>query len=281
MTLQITLGSLEITGLNGLDPNGSQWSVDSFTGWGTAKPTTAVIQKPRQDGGWIGQSYEGSRHMVITGQLSSLTQDGLTVSLDALATAVTLAESTMTVVEGARTRYVKVRREDEILTSYISDKMATWSVAVVAEDPRKFSAPIVQTSALPSTTGGVTIPYRIPYVIAANVVTGSITLGNPGNKSGPVVLRIDGPCTAPVITHTSSTGAPSVFATNLTLGVGEFLLVDMDAHTVLANGQSSRMSSVTSRGFSTFDVGVNTWSFTASAYDPTALLTVTATPAYL
>jgi len=36
---------------------------------------------------------------------------------------------------------------------------------------------------------------------------------------------------------------------------------------------------VTSRGWSGFEKGSNTWALTAAVYDPATLLTVTATPA--
>jgi hypothetical protein len=125
--------------------------------------------------------------------------------------------------------------------------------------------------------GGLTIPFTIP----STVVAGQINLTNPGNESGPVVLRIDGPCTGPIITHTSSTTTNAlVFSSNLSLGTGEFLLVDMDKHTALANGQTTRAGYITSRGWSLFDPGANTWAFTASTYNSGSLLTVTASPAW-
>jgi len=90
-------------------------------------------------------------------------------------------------------------------------------------------------------------------------------------------MRIDGPIVGPIITHVGS-GLQLVFSASLTLGVGEFLLVDMEAHSVLAQGQSNRSNWVTSRGWSGMEPGANTWSF-AAASGTTGLLTVTGTPA--
>lgn len=119
----------------------------------------------------------------------------------------------------------------------------------------------------------------IPFTIDAVTVTGQVSLENPGNETGPVRLRIDGPCRGPVVTHVS-TGAQLVFASSLVLGAGEWIDVDMEARTVLANGQASRAPWITSRGWSGFTPGLNTWSFTAAAFDPGARLTVVATPAW-
>lgn len=119
----------------------------------------------------------------------------------------------------------------------------------------------------------------ISFTIDAVTVTGQVSLVNPGNETGPVRLRIDGPCRGPVVTHVS-TGAQLVFASSLVLGVGEWLEVDMEARTVLANGQATRAPWITSRGWSGFTPGENTWAFTAAAFDADARLTVVATPSW-
>jgi hypothetical protein len=82
-----------------------------------------------------------------------------------------------------------------------------------------------------------------------------------------------------VVTHAGS-GKALVFSSSLVLGAGEWIDVDMEAQTVLANGQSSRAGYITSRGWSGFEPGHNTWSFTAIGYDAASKLTVSATPAW-
>jgi len=119
----------------------------------------------------------------------------------------------------------------------------------------------------------------VPFLIDAVTVTGQVSLVNPGNEAGPVHLRIDGPCAGPVITHIS-TGAQLVFSSALVLNAGEWLEVDMEARTVLANGQASRSGWITSRGWSQFDPGLNTWAFTAASFTSAARLTVSATPSW-
>jgi hypothetical protein len=219
--------------------------------------------------------------MVLSGQVAASTQDALTQSLDGLVAAAALSSSTLAVTELSRTRYSTVRRNDEVLTTYISDKMASWSVQLVALDPRKLGAALVGSTGLLSSSGGLTIPYTIPYTIASTVVSGAVSFTNPGNESGPVVLRITGPCTGPVITHSSSsTTSALVLSSSLALATGEWLTINMDARTAMANDQASRSGYITSRGWSSFDPGVNTWSFTSSVYNAASLLTVTASPAW-
>lgn len=121
------------------------------------------------------------------------------------------------------------------------------------------------------TVGGLTID--------AVTVTGQVSLTNPGNDTGPLRLRIDGPCTGPVVTHVG-TGDRLVFSSSLVLAAGEWLDIDMEKHQVYANGQSSRAGYITARGWFGFDPGQNTFAFTAAQYNAASQLTVAGTPAW-
>jgi len=183
----------------------------------------------------------------------------------------------MTVSESGRVRWGTVRRDGDVLITWTDACVFEWSVQFVALDPRKFGVPLTGSTGLPSSSGGLTVPFTVPFAINSTVAYGQVSLTNPGNEVGPVTMRIDGPCTGPVITHAGS-GLSLVFAASLTLGVGEFLAIDMEAQSVLAQGQSSRANWITSRGWSGFEPGSNTWAFTAASVTA-ALLTVTANPA--
>ncbi|WIA97618.1 phage tail family protein [Curtobacterium sp. MCBA15_004] len=127
--------------------------------------------------------------------------------------------------------------------------------------------------------GGLTVAAVGGLVINAVTVTGQVSLTNPGNDTGPLRLRIDGPCTGPVVTHVG-TGDRLVFSSSLVLAAGEWLDIDMEKRQVYANGQSSRAGYITSRGWFGFDPGPNTFAFTAAQYDAASQLTVAGTPAW-
>jgi hypothetical protein len=55
----------------------------------------------------------------------------------------------------------------------------------------------------------------------------------------------------------------------------------MEARSVLEQGTASRNQWITSRGWFSLDPGVNDIIFSASSYDPSARMTVTAAPTYL
>ena len=277
MTFQAILGTLNVTGL---DAYGVQWSVHDSPGLGASRPTIAPVQKPRQPGAWAGLSYSEARHIALSGIVVAPTQDLLTAAFDRLIDAASLDTFVLTVVEGSRTRFHNVRREDEVITTYITDTIASWSIQFVALDPRKFGTSLISSTLLPSVTGGLTLPFTLPFTLASTVVSGQVSLTNPGNSTGSVILRIDGPCVGPVVTRTGVTGSSLVFASSLVLNAGEWLTVDGDKQTALANDQANRASYITARGWPKFEPGVNVFSFTASGYNAVSMLTITATPAW-
>ena len=283
MVLPIGPSSATIGPLNlcSVDDFGVTWILDEngVVGWGAPSGTLSPTQKPRQAGAWAGLSYAQARPMTMAGVCIAPTAALASDALDRLIDACSLDDTTLTVVESERSRWCTVRRDGPVLDpQWIGTCAFTWSIQVVALDPRKLGAPLTDSTALPSTSGGLTIPYTIPYTIPSVQVSGQVNLFNPGNETGPVTMCVDGPCSGPVITHVGS-GLSLVFSASLVLGVGEWIDIDMEAHSVLANGQSSRVQWVTSRGWSGFEKGSNTWALTAAVYDPATLLTVTATPA--
>lgn len=273
--MTVTLGTLPLVGT---DADGVRWSTQGPTSnwWDGPASTAAAVQKPRSHGGWSGDAYNQAAHVTVPVLLSAPTSGALDGALDRLKTAASLSITTLTWDDG---RYVLVKREDAVLVKRHSPTVALASVQLLAPDPRRFGQSLVGSAHLPSSSGGLTIPYTIPYTISATTVSGQVSLTNPGNVAGPVQLRIDGPVTGPVVTHVSS-GRALVFAASLVLGAGQWVEVDMEARTVLENGQSSRNGWVTSRGWSSFEPGDNTWAFTAVGYDAGSLLTVTATEAW-
>lgn len=154
-------------------------------------------------------------------------------------------------------------------------------VEVTCSDPRKFAEPItLDPILLPMSTGGLTWPVTWPLSWPATVITGSASTINAGNAAGPVVLRINGPVTAPEIVHVES-GATLAFSSGLTIAAGDWVDIDCEARTVLYNGQASRNTMLTSRGWPSFQPGANTFHFNASSYSPVASLQVTATPSFI
>lgn len=274
----VTLGDLVLTSRD--DAAGVTWVMGNLTGWGSPGSTIATKQRPRGHGVWAGDAFLAARTVSMSGWLRGDTPEAADAAVDQLIGAVGLDEGPLVVTSGAQQRVCMVRRQGEVVVKRLTDWALAWSIQVVATDPRKFGDTITASTALPSTTGGLTVPFTVPFTIDAVTVTGQVSLTNPGNIAGPVRLRIDGPVQGPVVTHVSS-GRSLVFASSVVLGAGEWIEVDMERREVLANGQSSRNGWVTQRGWSQFEPGDNTWAFTAAGYNAASLLTVEAVPAWM
>jgi hypothetical protein len=271
-----TIGSLILTGQ---EDSGVQFLLEDVQGWGAPQGTLTPVQKPRQPGAWAGSSYAKPRPMVLKGTTWAPTAALASDALDRLINAFSLDDSVLTVVESGRARWVTVRRDGDVIPVSMGATAFSWSVQVVALDPRKFGATLTGSTFLPSSTGGKQWADQWAETWPAVTNAGTVSLTNPGNEVGPVVLRIDGPATGPQITHVGS-GAALTFSSSLVLGTGEWLTVDMEKRTAMANDQSSRNGYITSRGWSGFDPGINVWSLSAAGYNVATKLTVTGTVAF-
>jgi hypothetical protein len=272
----VTLGG---QGLTGTGSDGTNWFVfDPIAGWdGSSASSLQLTQKTRAPGGWTGPRNLTPRHLTLSGMIDAPTVDAAEAANAAIVAAVGLDGSVLTVARGTQAWSATVYRQGEVDITAVTDTRFGYSLDLVCPDPRKFLAALTGSTGLPSSSGGVTVPLVVPVVVSSTTVTGTVSLTNPGNAVGPVVVRIDGPCNGPKITHVG-TGLQLVFQSSLVLAAGEWLEVDMEAQTALANGQASRNSFITGRGWSGFEPGVNTWLVDSAAYNSSALFTVTATP---
>lgn len=129
------------------------------------------------------------------------------------------------------------------------------------------------TTGLPSSSGGLIVPFTVPFIIGATVTAGRIQITNAGTAPTALQLRIDGPVQEPRVTLQTPTG-PQTLRYHDTLLAGQWLDIDTKARTVLLNGAVSR------RGLVSGDwplLSPGTWelAFDAANFDADALLTVT------
>jgi hypothetical protein len=187
----------------------------------------------------------------------------------------------MLVAHQDRIRNCMAQRQGEVIVTPITDTLATYSVLIVAKDPRKYGDLITASTLLPFSSGGLVRPSTWPRTWTGVSGTGVLRVNNPGNTYAPVWLRIDGPIPAGgwTVTHVGKKQSLT-FATAIALGAGEFVTVDMDRREVLAQGQSPRSGYVTSRGWFSLDPGDNDIAFSAQNYSATAQLTLTTKPAW-
>jgi len=189
--------------------------------------------------------------------------------------AASIQDQTITVLDSGFTVTVTGRRQDEILWKRgTSDISAEFTLVFLCNDPRKFSGLVTQSTGLPSSTGGLTWPITFPVTWTGVTTSGILSIPNNGNTIAPVKLRISGPVQGPIVTHIGS-GLQLVFSSSLILASGEWVDVDMEAKTVLAQGQATRNGYILSRGWFGADPGSNQYGFQALTFNAGAQLTVT------
>jgi hypothetical protein len=286
--------------------------------WGAPASTIAPTQRSRANGAWAGDAWLAARNLALTGVVDAPERTLALGAIESLSAAATLDETPLNVVEVGATvpgsvpagsltivdngdgtvtvswpdvagdtitidatntsLTAQVRRTDELIVEWISDRAFRFSLQFIATDPRKVGTVLTGSTGLPSSTGGLTFPMTLPTTISAVTDAGLVTLDSPGNTTGRVTLRIDGPITGPTVTHVNS-GRSLVFASSISVPAGGWIDVDMDARTVLENGTASRSAWVTNRGWSGFEPGSNVWAFSATSGSGT--LTVNAYPSWI
>lgn len=268
--------------LGATDEFGVTWTVEKFDGWtGSPAPTLELTQRARAHGATASESFMRPRYMSISGLILTAAHEDLDPASARLSAAVALDPVEMIVAHTGTIRHSMVQRQGEVIVTELTDKISSYSILIVATDPRKFGDLVTASTLLPSSTGGLTFPITFPITFTGVSNTGVIRVNNPGNTQAPVWLRIDGPIPAGgwTITHVGKKQTLT-FSTALALGSGEFVTVDMDRREVLAQGQSPRSGYVTSRGWFSLDPGDNDIAFSAQNFSSTASLTVTTKPSW-
>jgi len=250
--LRIDLGSIPI---GGVDTSGVAWSLQTFDGWDGSEVRAEYTERESDHGTWASPVYLGSRPLTLTGTVTAPDRATLDDALERLRTAAALGDTTLVVYEQTEAKQATVRRSGKPLFAYLTDRIATYSVLLTAADPRRYSTVLqTGTTALPSTTGGLTFPITFPVTFSAT----------------------------PVVSALYADGTVRQLIYSLDLGAGDVLVIDTDARTVILNGVTSRRRFMTvSGGWPTIPAAVNgtpttvAYQFQSSTYNASAMLTAT------
>jgi len=279
--VSVSLGDLD---LHVEDDAGIEWLItgDLAGWWGSPGVTLDVQQRTADHGGWGGRSWLTPRTITLEGEILAPDRETLLVAVDRVHAAAALEASTLRIVEpGGIDRSCEVRRAAPVAVATLGAS-ASWSVQLVAEDPRRYG-PMVGPLAtgLPSTSGGLSLPATPPWTIGATVVQGSVRVVNAGSIGTRPLLRIDGPVQHPQVVVLDQSGAVRALTYNGDLVSGEWLSIDTDTHAVLIGGTVSRRGLVSGTWP---EIPAGAWAdvqFRAAAYDAAALLTVSHRSAWM
>lgn len=256
------------------DPEtGENWIVYDLEGWQNTGTTGQTTQRSAANGGWRNRAYRPSKGYTLTGSVFT-DQPNAPDALDRLLDNIPLDQLAPLAVYGVHAsgdRQVFVRQEGDVSTKIISDYEASFSIGLVAPDPLKYGTEQhVTATNLPSTTGGLTVPFKVPFAINSVTVSGVAQPFNAGNEPVSPRAIIYGPVANPRLTN-QLTG--EVLQVNLTLATGEYLDLDFARHTAHLNGTASRRGYVSGPWFS-LTPGLNLIDFNSSVYSATASVQV-------
>lgn len=267
---------LGVIPLGGVDDSGVAWSLQSMEGWDGSESRTETQQREGDHGSWLGPTYLAERPITLAGTITATDQGVLDDAMERIRAAAAL-EPTLLVVQESRPKQCLVQRSGKPLIQYVTDRIASYSVLVTAEDPRRYSTDLQQDStALPSTTGGLTPPYTVPYTISATTVEGAADAYNEGTFDTCPIITITGPVSQPRVYGQMPDGSVRVIRITFDLLDGDVLTIDTDMHTAVLNGNVSRRRFVSApQGWPTIPARASvSYQFRSSVYSATAMLTV-------
>ncbi|MER7153753.1 phage distal tail protein [Streptomyces lydicus] len=271
--LRVDLGDIP---LGGVDDAGVAWSLQTMEGWDSAEHRSETQQREGDHGAWLGPAYLGERPITLAGTITAPDRGVLDDAMERIRAAAALAP-TLLVVQESRPKQALVQRSGKPLVQYVTDRIASYSVLVTAGDPRRYSTDLQQGStALPSTTGGATLPYTLPYTISATTVAGQVTALNEGTIDTRPTLTVTGPVSQPRVYGQMPDGSVRVVKCSFDLLDGDVLVIDTDMHTAVLNGNVSRRRFVSApQGWPTIPSKSSvTYQFSSATYSAPALLTV-------
>lgn len=270
--LRVDLGDVP---LGGVDTAGVAWPLGEFEGWDASESESEVQRREGGHGAWAAPVYLRERPMALSGSIIAPDRASLEEAMERARVAAGLTDTLLTVYESTP-KQAQVRRSGKPIVRYVTDRIASYSLLVTAADPRRYDTVLQQGwTALPFASGGLTPPVTPPVVSNASSVSGEIAAFNAGTFSTCPVFVIDGPVDSPQVLAQMPDGSVVFLNYSQSLDVGEQLVIDTDAHTVVLNGNVSRRRFLsTPTGWPTLPAGASvSLQFRAMSYNSGARLT--------
>lgn len=286
--LQLTLNGFP---LFGVDDNGCEWHVtfQDVSGLFDGVSSTLKTSEKAMTDGWYGNlpRLQG-RAITVEGYIIGRCTESCVASWNAFKSVLDLAGMRLVARLGNIGRQVQVLQSAAApLVKWAGVNMLKFSLGLTSLSSCLYGLEAVSgASGLPSSSGGMTFPYRFEgftgslsrWVWSETVLSGRVVLSNEGSASSPVMIRIEGPVVNPQVLHV---GSGRVIAFDMGLGSGHYATVNGVTHEILIDGTDPARGRVVRREWSQAEPGENIWAFSASEYSATARMSVSFYPAYL
>lgn len=137
MATPVTIGGITFNGA--ADGNGTLWRCKDVEGWGKARRRLELIDRTGGDGAVVGENQRGPRALGLDGWIIATSNTNAWVARNALEAAMDDSSTLTLVVEEPTPKQVSVYCADEPTFTWISDKKLSFSVDLIAPDPRKYA----------------------------------------------------------------------------------------------------------------------------------------------
>lgn len=210
------------------DSNGITWLWQKIEGWDSPDVQgSGVIPRSGDHGAWASPQYFAARTMTLTVTASAPSQALRDTARALLQQAVPVSDLATLRYDEPTPKYTYVRRSGKVTEAYPTLADVTFTIGLVAPDPRKYSMTqrSLQIGLLPSGGGGGMVePFAVPFTLAAAAPPGTAVAVNGGNFETPPVAVVTGPVTGPTLSNLTT--GQTVSWSSLTLSTGDRLVVD-------------------------------------------------------
>jgi len=212
-----------------VDGNGIAWLWQKLEGWdGPDVQGAGVIPRSGDHGAWAAPQYYAARTMTWTITASAPTQALRDLARATLQQAVPVSDLAVLTYNEPAPKQAMVRRSGKITEAYPTLADVTFTVGLVAPDPRKYSTQqkTLLVNAANPVPIGITVPFTMPVTLTAQGVTGSGQVTNAGTFETRPVIVITGPTTSPALINVTT--GQTVSWTGLVVPAGATLTADFN-----------------------------------------------------
>lgn len=281
---QIKIGAL-VFGVR--DSEGVDWLIQDVTDWSSTSVHSESADRPWGDGVWLGRQWISAKRFEIRLSLVARSYDAAFFEsrVDAILNELPIRKTMPMVVKRWESVTVTmVRIEESVKVIPVDRRRWDISIQCIAPEILRYAADWetgqvawdVYETGLPKKSGGLRVPFRVPFIIKSESVAGELRFIVAGSARPLSQIIITGPVKNPVIRDAVAGWRVAV---DLDISAGERLVIDPGSRTVELNG-ASRRGAITG-GFPIIDVGEHLITWSADGYSPEARLKIRVAESYL
>lgn len=212
-----------------VDGSGTAWLWQKITGWDSAPVQGAgVIARSGDHGAWAAPQYYAARTMTLTCTASAQSQALRDEARALLQQAVPVSDLALLRYDEPVSKCCLVRRSGQVGEAYPTLADVTFTIGLVAPDPRKYSSALKSLNVTPVPSGGggsLVVPFTVPFSLAPSNPPATGVASNAGNFGSPPIAVITGPVSAPMLSNLTTGNTVSWSQVNL-VSAAEVMVVD-------------------------------------------------------